>query len=454
MHFRQHRRLPHVAAIALITVMVVALTGCGSSSSKSSSVAGTSRAGTAQASAATQGSATKQDSQSPTSGSSQAASGAPIVIGSICSCTGPLSATTATDPQTLIAWEKWTNAHGGINGHPVKVINLDDGLNATTTVNDAKQLVTQDHVVAIVGETSNLDALWAKYVQSKGVPVIGAAMFETPYETNPDFYPTGPQNPTSVYGDLAEAKALGKHQISIMYCAESPSCATYSTQFKAVAKMIGGISIVSVQKISASAPSYTANCLAAKSAGADTLVDLQASTVVTRVADTCGQQGWTPTELNLSFTPGVSWAKDPNLQGLVTVTPNQSLWNSSITPTKTYAAALAKYAPGVSSSASYNPSNASVWGSAEVFRLAAEHAKLTPSSTSADLIRGLDTFKNETVGGLTVPLTYTKGATKPNFVGCYFVSAIKNNRWTDPLNGKPQCVPHSVVAKLTALMGA
>jgi branched-chain amino acid transport system substrate-binding protein len=334
----------------------------------------------------------------------------------------------------------------------VKAIVLDDGLNASTTVADAKQLVEQDHVVAIVGETSNLDPLWASYMQSKGVPVIGAALFNSTFETNPDYYPTGAQNPTSVYGDLAQAAALGKHKLGVLYCAESPSCTTYASLYQAIGKFVGGISVASVQKISATQPSYTADCLAARAAGADVLAILEASTVVARVADSCGQQGYTPAEVNLSYTPGVSWASDPNLQGLVTITPNQSLWTGSSSATAAYSQALRTYAPGVTSNPAYNPSNAAVWGAAEVFRLAAQRAHLTPSSTPADVVAGLDTFKNETVGGLTAPLTFTKGASKPSLVSCYFVSSVKGQKWTAPLGTKPACVPSNLVAKVSALM--
>lgn len=434
-----------IAISVLMVAIVIAVAGCGSSS-KSSSTPSSSSSSSSAAASSSSGTTT-----SAAASGSSSTKGAPLVIGSICSCSGPLSSTTATDPDTLNAWAMWTNAHGGINGHPVKVINLDDALTASTSIKDAKQLVEQDHVLAIVGETSNLDILWASYVQSKGVPVIGAALFESPYETNPDFYPTGPQNATSVYGDVAQAKALGGHKLALMYCAESPSCATYVPQYKAIGKLLG-ISVVSVQKISATAPSYTANCLAAKAAGADVLAILQAGTVVQRVADECGEQGYRPTEVNLSFTPAVAWQTDPNLQGLVTITPNQSLWASS-SATQAYNQALAKYAPTVKQSATYNPSNASVWAAAEVFKLAAQRAMLTPSSTPADVIKGLDTFKNETLGGLTAPLTYTKGATKPGLVTCYFVSTIKNQKWIAPLGAKAACVPKSQVAQIEALNG-
>ena len=58
------------------------------------------------------------------------------------------------------------------------MIVLDDGGNGTTSLQQAKQLVESDHVIAIVGELSLVDTVWANYVQQKGVPVIGDWDFE------------------------------------------------------------------------------------------------------------------------------------------------------------------------------------------------------------------------------------------------------------------------------------
>ena len=75
-------------------------------------------------------------------------SSTPIVVGTICSCSGPYAGDIAGAKPVITAWEKWTNAHGGINGHPVKVIVEDDSGIVANGVSDAKQLVEQDHVSA------------------------------------------------------------------------------------------------------------------------------------------------------------------------------------------------------------------------------------------------------------------------------------------------------------------
>src|SRR5258708_22074352 len=99
---------------------------------------------------------------------------------------GPLG-----DPLFMTAaktWVKWTNAHGGINGHPVHLTLLDDAGDATTSLSEVKQLVQQDHVVAIIGSNSPVATSWSTYIKQVKVPVIGGTSAFFPGE-GPYFFP-------------------------------------------------------------------------------------------------------------------------------------------------------------------------------------------------------------------------------------------------------------------------
>ena len=84
------------------------------------------------------------------SSGSAAPSGAPIVVGNVSNLTNVQAGIQPDDSATPNAWVKWTNAHGGINGHPVKLVQLDDGADPGKALADVQQLVQQDHVVALV----------------------------------------------------------------------------------------------------------------------------------------------------------------------------------------------------------------------------------------------------------------------------------------------------------------
>ena len=186
-----------------LVAIVVALSACGSTASSS----------TSSASSATQAA----------SSSVAGPSGKAIVVGMICSCTGPESAAVGNNISVIKAWADHVNASGGLNGYPVKVITMDDQQNAATSLQDAKQLVEQDHVMAIVGESSFVDASFAPYVQSAGVPVVGGSNFEASFQSNPDFFPSGGDQISGLIGQFALAKQAGKKVFGcLLYTSPSP----------------------------------------------------------------------------------------------------------------------------------------------------------------------------------------------------------------------------------------
>ena len=63
---------------------------------------------------------------------------------------------------------------------------------------------------------------------------------------------------------------------------------------------------------------------------------------------------------------------------------------------------------------------------------------LSANPTSADFFEGLWKVKNETLGGLTVPLTFAKG--KPvEAKQCAFIWGTENGRWSAPRGAQPIC---------------
>ena len=216
----------------------------------------------------------------------------------ICSCSGSQQAAEGDNGTTIQVWAKWVNAHGGINGYPVRVIVKDDGQNPATSLDYAKELVTRDHIIAMVGETSLVDAAWGNYIASTGVPVVGGVPQEAPFLTNPDFFPSGSQL-SLVGGVSALTSSADKHHLGVFYCAEAPICAQAVPPAKAVARLLG--MSLTAGAISASEPSYTAQCLAAKSAGVDAIWVADTAPVVQRFAANCGQQGYDPQEVGRRY---------------------------------------------------------------------------------------------------------------------------------------------------------
>ncbi len=94
-------------------------------------------------------------SASSGSAAQSSSGGGSWVIGNIGSYSGPNASAYGNAGLVLKAWPASVNANGGINGHHIDVITMDDGNSASTALSEVKQLVQQDHVLAIVGEMSS-----------------------------------------------------------------------------------------------------------------------------------------------------------------------------------------------------------------------------------------------------------------------------------------------------------
>src|ERR1700738_2299223 len=126
--------------------------------------------------------------------SSGSAAGAPLVIGEIETQTnGAATAGTVLDlPNTVKLWVAYVNSHGGINGHPVKVIDRDDGNDPAKSIAAVQDLVTNNHVIAIL-DGSGMDATWTALVTQKHIPVISLnqAGDGFQFQSQPDYFANG-----------------------------------------------------------------------------------------------------------------------------------------------------------------------------------------------------------------------------------------------------------------------
>jgi branched-chain amino acid transport system substrate-binding protein len=136
------RRHNHRIGVQLLSVLLVAavVTACGSSKAKSSSTATT-----------TSGSST------PGTSSSGKTSGGDYVIGVDDDLSGALAFYGQDGLQNDQAAVNYVNAHGGINGHAVKLVTADAAAAGSTASSAAVQLIETDHVAAIVGLTISDD---------------------------------------------------------------------------------------------------------------------------------------------------------------------------------------------------------------------------------------------------------------------------------------------------------
>jgi branched-chain amino acid transport system substrate-binding protein len=389
-------------------------------------------------------------SGSTSSGEDQSAGlkGAPIVLGSLCSCTGPLAASLGKSKDVIAAWAKWTNANGGINGHPVKVITYDDGQNPTKGLALAKKLVEEDKVQAIVGNMSLVSNSWAKYVSGKDIPVIGGQPVDTSFFTDPNFYTSGTTLPVLLLSEVSLAVQAGAKKIGVYYCSETPVCAQLPVIIGALAKQ-AGVSVESA-KVTQSAANYIAECTAFKQKGVDAVFAGVNSDVVPRIAKSCKEQDYEPIQVASSATTQKSWTTDPNMDGSLVGATNAVYTDASVPGVKDFLGAVDKYAAGLSKSPQFSYPLIYPWAGGQLYAAAAKAGNISPTSTGADVKKGLYALQGETLDGVAPPLTFAEG--KPGFPLCYFTAELKDKAFLATGGGKPVCIDEKTAAGLQAAL--
>ncbi|MFI5040364.1 MAG: ABC transporter substrate-binding protein [Acidimicrobiales bacterium] len=345
--------------------------------------------------------------------------------------------TNVSDKATQ-AWASWVNSHGGINGHPVKVIIKDDGGDQARSVAAAHELVEQDHAVALIAVGSGaLISGWADYMKQQGVPVVGGQVFSPLWATSPMFYPAGGTFIEGATISLAIAKTYGFKHFGAVFCAEAAQCKLAITFLKAQATKVG-IDFAYGGTVSSTAADYTATCLAAKNAGVDILeLGVPSYDTGLNIAQSCDRQGYHPAW----FVPGEAMSSKYLGSPLFNDTfgsPPVLPWFADVPANADFKAAMT--AANVNLSTADEPLTASDnWAAGTLLQKAVALSGVTGMPTSADILAGLAKVNNETLGGFTPPLTFTDPTNKP--VPCFFVMRIQSQKFTLPQGTQVTCNP-------------
>jgi branched-chain amino acid transport system substrate-binding protein len=402
------------------------------SSSNSASGSSTSPAAGAVSSHSTSGAS----SAGPAPGAAQGA-GSTISLGNVGSYSGVIGAVFAGAEPALGVWQDYVNAHGGLNGHPVHIYFADDGGDPSTSVSEVEQEVTQDHVIAFVGNFYPLTVNASEpYLLQQNIPVIGGDSNANEWWQSPVLFPqgSGALNPSiEAEFTIGAAVARGYNKMAVLYCVEDPGCATTVSAFEKPGSAVDGATTVYSSSISLTQPDFTAQCVDAKQSGATFVYFAGDSDSLNRMVGDCVAQGYNPIYDIDSLAVTSDLTSDPHLDGLL-AGQSDFPWVDSFTPAQTtYQQAMKTYAPSLQGSAS----TAAEW-TAGMLVVAADK-DITSTPTSAEFFEGLWSIKDDNLGGLAPPLTFTQNApATPSY--CFFLMTIQNQQFVDLNNGNSQCV--------------
>jgi branched-chain amino acid transport system substrate-binding protein len=245
------------AAVAVVAMGIVAGCSSSSSSSSSSAPAASSAASSSSSAPATSSSAGTVSTSSCGTKPGVAATGTPINIGAI---NTKQPGTDFSDIENMTgAYFACVNANGGINGHPIKYFPLTEQTSPSQIASLAKQLVTSDHVVGVVGNSSIIEcSVDAAYWKSVGIEVLGAGIDPECYSTpNTASVNMGPRYSSD--GAVQYVLAQGANKIAFDQ-SNVPGTAYIAAGPNAVAKAKGA----AIQDFTENVPITSANAIATK----------------------------------------------------------------------------------------------------------------------------------------------------------------------------------------------
>jgi branched-chain amino acid transport system substrate-binding protein len=346
-----------------------------------------------------------------------------IVIGTISARTGTAAVEWVHDTATT--WQKWVNANGGINGHPVKVVSVDSKGDPAVAQAAVKELVEEDGIIAMVGSNDQTIQAWFPLLEDANIPGIGGTCYYAFVlcsgppggDASPLYFSATTTVPAITDAVVVAAANAGKKDFGGVVCAEVAACAQVETFYKLTAPEVG-MEYGGIVKVSASQSDYNAECLKLKQDGVDSAQLAVFETTAVRVMQDCATQGYKPfwtisagtgSEVNMKK---FSEILDGPINGAIDGFP----WWSKDPQVKAMRAAWKKYSPGKD----YKDSTVTAaWAAFELFRKAMANASDSP--TSQEVIDAMYELKDEDLGGLLPQkLTYTPGEPAP-FVNCFWL---------------------------------
>ena len=362
----------------------------------------------------------------------------PIVIGSVQG---------AAFARVAQAWVDDINASGGIDGRQVALISLDPVDSSGIEV--ARKLVDDKDVVAIVGYTDPTVNAWGPYFAAKNVPVIGGLPIDLIATSNPDFFPIGSNIFAAAYGMVAQAKTLGP-RLGVLYCAENAQCAGVQQLLEFLGESLWVELAASAKVDDAGTADYTAACQALIDGDVQSYTVAADGPVVVKIADQCARMGLDAKFVATGATVRTLYLDSPALDGALIADSTAPFVDDSVPATRKYQELIA----GLDLYGVNGPVTFYTYASFELFKKAVENAAVPEGQTvtAEDLRNGLYQMKDETLGGITPPLTFEPG--KPTLVNCYFTMGVSDGQFVTPNGLDTDCAPNDVIDLLVQFANA
>jgi branched-chain amino acid transport system substrate-binding protein len=337
--------------------------------------------------------------------------------------------------QGIQLWVKAVNARGGLNGHPVKFLVLDDDSDPSRHRALVQEAVEVRHALAFLGNAAPLSGgAGVAYVTEKKVPVILVCGCEPWAYQSPMMFPATANGDTALRVILESGATrsvpAGKKRLGVLTCAEAQVCRDADRVWADHARDFGFAQVYRGQ-YSITQPDFTAECLAMRNAGAEFTQITATPAILRNIVTSCTRQGFRPTYgMTLSMVEE-GQKGDADLAGAMASSVVFPYFQTGTPATDAFAAALRDYGRGLTPGVGLTQG----WTGGKLLERAT--AALPEPPTTTAVLDGLWSIKGDDLGGLTGPLTFT--ANQPATpVACWFNLELRG-RWTSPDDFSRHC---------------
>jgi branched-chain amino acid transport system substrate-binding protein len=350
-----------------------------------------------------------------------------MVFGSFGVEAGPLGTISGPAPPAIRAWVADVNSRGGLAGHPVRVIMVDDGGDPARAQSAVRQMVEKDKVIAFLYPYAIGTLVPVlPYLEEKGIPVLGQMGAETLADYSAAvFQPFMAADKGTAWGFVKAILAqTDKRKLGIFWCREVAACALVKDGIKKITPY-EGVNVVYDTQISFAQPDYTAEVLGAQRAGVEVLITFADIATVNRVGQSAHRQSYRPV---LSATHNMQhrdvFSYQADLDGLLSYTRIPPYDSPKMAD---YRRAMSTYQP--------KAPLAELGGAGYVMGKLLE-VKIAPllddDPTPAELTEAMYTLRGETLGGILPPITFPRAKDRSEVNLCVIPVTFKGGKFVTP----------------------
>jgi len=361
---------------------------------------------------------------------------AEVRLGSIGTESGPGGGIFLGGLHGAKAWVADVNARGGLGGHPVRLITVDDGGDPSRAFAGAKKLVEVDKVQALYATRSLFtEQAYAPYLEQHRVPIIstcGCNPVDGPSPMTFDGYIN--PNAGGVWMHMGPILTeTDKRKIALFYCREAPICQIVRDNIVKAQKELG-YTVAFEAQVSIAQPDYTAEVIAARNSGADAVASVMDNASTLRIARSMGRQGWkAPYSSQFSnHDERVLKNGGADVEGFL-ISGATAAWSSSALMAD-YRAAVDRYVSGGVKS----DFGAGAWVGGKLLELIA--AGFGDTVTNEDVLKGLYGLHEETLGGRIAPTTFAVGSHDRTNL-CMVPIQVQGGKFVAPHGDRFFCAP-------------